>query len=213
MVGSLMYLMIWTRPDISLAVNLLARKLQAPVVQDMVAAKRLLRYLKGTVHLGINFNKSSEKQLVGYSDASWADAGDRKSTTGFMWLYANGPIMWKSHKQKIVALSTCEAEYIAASASAKEGMWISRLINEIIEIKSIPIMYMDNMSAINIASGSAASDRTKHIDLRIHYLKQLVEEEQLRIKFVKTQLMLADALTKVVPRQLMLQFTLSSNIK
>jgi hypothetical protein len=213
MVGSLMYLMIWTRPDISLAVNLLARKLQAPTTQDMLSAKRLFRYLKGTINLGIIFKKSKENQLYGYSDASWADAGDRKSTTGFIWFYANGPIMWKSQKQKIVALSTCEAEYIAASASAKEGMWIIRLINEITPIKSVPVMYMDNMSAINIASGSAASDRTKHIDLRVHYLKQLVEENQLLIKFIKTQFMLADVLTKAVPRQLLLQFILSSNIK
>jgi hypothetical protein len=139
-----------------------------------------------------------DSNLIGYSDASWADAGDRKSTSGYLWIYTDAPIMWKTTKQKIIALSSCESEYISAASAAKEGMWLKRLVLEIINPDHTPIMYMDNQSAIAIASGSSSSERTKHIDLRYHYLKLLVSEGGIKIDYISTKFMLADSLTKPV---------------
>jgi hypothetical protein len=161
-VGSLMYLMLWTRPDISYSVNYLSRKLQSPTEDDMALAKRVLRYIRGTLKLGILYVKSEDLDLRGYCDASWADTEDRKSTTGYIWKFSNAPIMWRTSKQRIVALSTCETEYIAAAAAAKEGIWLGKLIKELTQREASINMLMDNQSAILIASGNTSSQRTKH---------------------------------------------------
>ena len=126
-VGSLMYL---ARPDIAYAVRMLARFSSKPNQSHWTAAKRVLRYLRGTVNFGILYR--GESGVLGYSDADWAgDADDRKSTSGYMFLIAGGPVSWKSRKQSTVALSTAYAEYIALSTAVQECMWMQRLLSEL----------------------------------------------------------------------------------
>ena len=204
-VGSLLYAALWTRPDIAHAVMMCTRSMQSPKVKDLIAAKRVLRYLVGTCGAGIVYGEprsdsgesATETQLIGYSDASWADAGDRKSTSGMIWMICGGAIMWKSNKQKIIALSTAEAEYIAAAAAAREGAWLKTLTEQLdYTVLSAPILHMDNQSAIAMAKQVTSDKRTKHSDVRYHYLKHLVNNDLIKLEFVPTEDMYADALTK-----------------
>ena len=124
-VGSLLYLSTKTRPDISYAVSSVARFCAEPTQQHWVAVKRILRYLKGTSNYRLSFKNNSGSEITGYSDADWAgDTGDRKSTSGYVFIQAGGAISWKSSKQKCVALSTAEAEYVALSAAVQEAIWL-----------------------------------------------------------------------------------------
>ena len=147
-VGSLMYLATCTRPDIAYAVGMLARFSSKPNQSHWTAAKR---YLRGTVNFGILYR--GESGVLGYSDADWAgDADDRKSTSGYMFLIAGGPVSWKSRKQSTVALSTAEAEYVALSTAVQECMWMQRLLSELGNPPDGPTTILeDNQSSIAMA--------------------------------------------------------------
>ena len=130
LVGSLMYLTTCTRPDIAYAVGMLSRYSSKPNQSHWVAAKRVFRYLKGTINFGLMY--SDDSCVLGYSDADWAgDVDDRKSTSGYMFRIAGGPVSWRSRKQDTVALSTAEAEYVALSSAAQECVWMRRLVAEL----------------------------------------------------------------------------------
>ncbi|GAU26253.1 hypothetical protein TSUD_224440 [Trifolium subterraneum] len=175
LVGSLRYLCN-TRPDIAYSVGIISRYTERPKMSHLSAAKRILRYIKGTMDYGIVFNKPDKKsiELIGYTNSNWCgDKDDRKSTAGYVFLYGGAPISWCSRKEPVVALSTCEAEYIAASLSACQGVWLSNLIDEISNVKcDSVILKVDNMSAINLAKNPIAHGRSKHIELRFHYLRE-----------------------------------------
>ncbi len=153
LVGSLMYLSVCTRPDLAYAVSTLARFSNKPNRSHWMAAKRVLRYLRGTANYGIAFTKSESGECLGYSDADWAgDQEDRSSTSGYLFQMAGGPVSWKSRKQESVALSTAEAEYIDLSSAAQETVWIRRLITELGNEPEGPTTLMeDNQSAIAMA--------------------------------------------------------------
>ena len=161
----------------------------------MNAAKRALRYLFGTTSLGIKYEGASTK-LQGYCDASWAPPPDRKSITGYLWCIGKTPISWKSSRQRIVALSSCEAEYIAAAEACKDMLWILNLLEELIGTLDTVPLYCDNKSAIATASSTAVKERSKHIDTRYHFIRDLVDDKTVELKYVPTTEMLADALTK-----------------
>ena len=146
-VGSLMYLAVSTRPDISYAVSSLARFSCKPTNEHWTALKRLLRYLKGTTNLGILYSNTGMDKCIGYIDADWAgNQDDRKSTSGYIFLLCGGAISWKSQKQKCVALSTAEAEYIAMSTATQEAIWLRQLIAEISNSSKSPtLMFEDNL--------------------------------------------------------------------
>ena len=132
LVGELLWIGNTVRPDIAFAVNVLARQLKKPKNCHWEAAKRVLRYLKGTRDLGITYCASNEQPVVGYSDSDWGtDPVDRKSTAGHVFMYAGGAIAWKSRKQTVVATSTAEAEYLAVSAATNEAKWLRSFFSEI----------------------------------------------------------------------------------
>ncbi|KAF0704318.1 hypothetical protein AaE_015000 [Aphanomyces astaci] len=204
--GSLMYLMVCTRPDIAHAVQRLSRHLHDPREPHMVGAKRILRYIKSTLDHGLIF-RASNCELVGYSDASWANRDGRRSTTGFICFVSGGAVSWKSARQRVVALSTCEAEYIALVEMAKEVVWLRGLLQEMGVDQQVPtITWCDNKSAIATAEGSGVSERSKHMDVRLHYVRQLIRGKAIDVRHVRTTDQLADILTKVSTRDAISKF-------
>ena len=151
------------------------RFIQKPNVSHRVAVKRILRYLKGTLDYGILFpavDKGKECKLVGYTDSSWcSDAEDRKSTVRYVFMLGGVPISWSSRKEPIMALSSCEAEYIVASLCVCQVTWMVNLVEEITRKDHGAItMKIDSISAINLAKNPIAHGRSKHIEMRFHYL-------------------------------------------
>ena len=198
MVGSLLYAAMATRPDIAQAVRVVSKFNLKPNQAHLTAVKRIFRYLKGTVSLGLRYQKSEDGVLVGYSDADWAgDQDDRHSTTGNLFMMARGPITWLSKKQGIVALSTTEAEYVALSTATQESVWLRRLLMDLNAFPNGPTVLMeDNQGAIAVAKNPIAHARTKHIDIRYHYIREAVQEQTIELKYCPTNEMLADILTK-----------------
>ncbi len=202
MIGALLYLSNTTRPDITYSVNFLARKMSNPTEQDNLFAKRVLRYLNGTRKMKLRYDQKGEK-LVGYSDASYAeDKRDRKSTSGYTFVANGGAISWKSNKQPTVTLSSCEAEYIALANAAKEAMWLKSLCREVDrEERNEPIIiYEDNQSTIMFANNPIQSERTKHIEVKYHYIRERVAEGKIKVKYVPTADQVADIFTKSLCR-------------
>ena len=139
---------------------------------------------------------------MGFSDSDFAgDAEDRKSTTGVVYFLGSNMVTWASHKQRIVALSSCEAEYVAAAAAACQGVWLSRLIADMLGVKETPVkLLMDNMSAIALSKNPVYHERSKHIDTRYHFLRQCIEEGKVEVDHVGTAEQLADIFTKALGR-------------
>ena len=200
LIGSLLYLSTATRPDIAYAVSVLSRFTVAPTETHLTAAKRVLRYLKFTPELGISYSRSGSKP-VGYSDSSWADDDTRHSTSGVVFMYAGGPVLWLSKRQSVVALSTAEAEYVAAFDATREAAWLRQLYLDITGCECTPLtLYIDNTSAICIANNSATTKRSKHMDVRYHYVREEVNSLHIKTVHCPTVEMIADILTKPVPR-------------
>eukprot|EP00795_Rhopilema_esculentum_P007998 gene7998-biopygen1703 len=201
MIGSLLYAAIATRPDIAQAVGALSQFNSAPTEAHLTAVKRVFRYLKGTINLSLVYKKSESKEVTGFSDASWADdMQNRHSTTGNVFMMAGGAISWLSQKQSTVALSTAEAEYIASSKAAQEVVWLKQLFREIGDnVQPITIME-DNQGAISMTKNPVGHKRTKHIDIRYHFVREQVEKGTLLLKYCNTKEMLADLLTKSLNR-------------
>lgn len=201
MVGSLRYLCN-SRPDISYGVGLISRFMDDPRQSHLVAAKRIMRYLKGTLDYGILFPKEDqgEIELIGFSDADWCgDRVDRRSTTGYMFKLSNAPISWCSKKQPVVALSSCEAEYIVASYAACQANWLDSLMKEIhIEMPGPVQLFVDNKSAINLAKNPVSHGRSRHIETRFHFLREQVNNEKLKLRFCSSEEQAANILTKAL---------------
>jgi hypothetical protein len=164
--------------------------------------KRVLRYVAGTLHFGCHYKRKKDPQLVGYSDSDMAgDIDTRKSTSGILFFLGDNTITWQSQKQKIVALSSCEAEYIAASTGACQGMWLARLLAELKgEEANTVTLKIDNESAIALSKNPVFHDRSKHIDIRYHFIRECVEEDRVRLQSIGTTEQLADILTKALGR-------------
>lgn len=169
LIGSLLHISLNTRPDITFAVNRLAQFNQQPHIEHWKAARRILRYLKGTSETNLEFNRTSDKSLVGYVDADWAtDKGDRRSYTGYIFKLSNASLSWSSRKQNLVAQSSAEAEYAAISEAVNEAVYLKQLIGEVgfigIVEKPIVLFYVnDNTSAIKLCDNPVFHKRTKHI--------------------------------------------------
>lgn len=196
-IGSLMFAAIVTRPDISYAVGEVSRYMDNPKPPHVSAVKRILRYLNKTAEMGIEYSGSSTA-LRGYSDADYArDVDTRKSTTGYAFLVGEGIVTWKSRRQKSVALSTTEAEFMAACEGAKEAVWLHQLLRDVGCVQeNPPTLYIDNQSAIRLIKNSELHQRTKHIDVRLHFIRQLYESKTILIDFVCSEDQLGDVFTK-----------------
>ncbi|KAG7598707.1 Zinc finger CCHC-type superfamily [Arabidopsis suecica] len=199
LVGSLMYLTV-TRPDLMYGVCLISRFMANPKMSHWLAAKRILRYLKGTIELGILYRKgeSSSPKLIAFTDSDYAgDLDDRRSTTGCVFLMASGAISWASKKQPVVALSTTEAEYIAAAFCACQCVWLRRVLETIgAGEKSATVIQCDNSSTIQLSKHPVLHGKSKHIEVRFHYLRELVNGETVKLEYCATENQVADIFTK-----------------
>lgn len=195
-VGSLMYLTA-TRPDIMYVVSLLSRFIESPTEQHNSVMKRVFRYLQGTVELGILYKKKGGEQLVGFTDSDYAgDLDDRKSTSGYVFKMCSSAVAWSSKKQPVVSLSTTEAEFIAAGACACQSVWMMRVLQRIGVNQEKSIIFCDNSSTIKLSKNPVMHGRSKHIDIRFHFLRDLVKDNVIHLEHCGTNNQLADGMTK-----------------
>jgi hypothetical protein len=197
LIGSLIWISTCTRPDISYATNRLAAFTSNPSATHWQAAKRVLRYLKHTISKGIVYRKGQSTKITGYVDSDWAgDTHDRRSTTGFVFTLAGSAISWESRKQRSVALSTCEAEYMSLSDASKELTFLQSLYKSILGQAEKPTLYTDSQSALKLSMNQMVTNRSKHIDIRYHYVRDCVQNGQYDLKYLPSANNLSDILTK-----------------
>ena len=206
LVGSLMYASVTVRADIAHAVGSVARYMSNPGVKHWIAAKRILRYLKGTASLGLTFHGTSAPIILGFADSDWAgDLDKRRSCTGFCFAIGSGAIAWRSRLQPTVALSSAEAEYMAVTDAATNAIWLRRLLTSLGFPQSKPTdIRQDNQACICMAKDPVAHRRTKHIDIKHHFIRQAVDERTITVTYCPTREMIADMLTKALASALFL---------
>ncbi len=197
-IGSLMYLMTGTRPDLAFAIGKLSQFCHDPTVRHANAVNRVFRYLAGTIELGLRFQKDGDP--VAYSDAAYGDdKKDRKSTHGHVLMMGQAACIWSSKKQRGVATSTTEAEYVALTAATKTTVWTTRWLEEL-RVRSSdddPILLLgDNKASLALAKNPEHHQRTKHIDIQYHYIREVLADGAVCIDFVPTASQAADILTK-----------------
>ena len=204
-VGCLIYLMVATRSDISYVVTKLSQYMTKPTQAHLSLAKHVLRYIKGSLDFCLKFGKSNDiLKLIGYCDSDWGNSDDRRSITGYCYkLNNNGPLIsWKSQKQRIVALSSCEAEYISLTSAVQEGNFLSQLYADMTNCdKSTVILNVDNQGAIALAKNPVYHQRSKHIDIRYHYIRLEVQNKNVELIYVPSSDNVADIFTKPVTKR------------
>jgi hypothetical protein len=200
LVGSLRYL-VNTRPDLAFAVGIVSRFMEKPTEEHLAAVKRIIRYVSGTIHLGCQFSRGDDCRLVGFCDSDLAgDIDNSKSTTGVAFFFGRSLVSWQSQKQRVVALSTCEAEYMAAAAAC-QGIWLARLLGDLRNKATESVeLKVDNQSALALMKNPVFHDRSKHIRMRFHFIRQAVEEGDVHPDYVSSEDQLADFLTKALPK-------------
>lgn len=199
LIGMLLYLSTNTRPDISASISILSQKIKNPSKNDLNEVKRVIRYLKGTKGLKLKLSslKSCDKGLVAYSDANWAEnRKDRKSNSGYIVMLNGGTVSWACRKQECVSLSSTEAEYIALAETVQEVIWIKGILSEFNHVKESVTIYEDNQSCIKMTENSKFSNRSKHIDTKYHFIKDLKEKNEIKVNYCPTVNNVADMLTK-----------------
>jgi hypothetical protein len=197
LVGSLRYL-VNTRPDLAFSVGMVSRFMETPNAEHWTAIKRIIRFVAGTIQYGCKYSKGANAVLVGYSYSDHAgDLERRKSTSGIVFFLGNNVITWCSQKQRVVSLSSCESEYIAAASAACQGVWLSRLLGDLMctDVKRFCLL-IDNKSAQELSKNPVYHERSKHIDTRYHYIRECVGNGVLDVKHVSSENQLADILTK-----------------
>ena len=201
MIGSLLYLTA-SRPDICFSVGLCARFQANPKESHLKAVKRIIRYIKGTYNLGLFYSFDTNDILVGYCDADWAgNIDDRKSTSGGCFYVGNNLVSWSSKKQNSVSLSSSEAEYIAAGSACTQLLWMKQILKDYEIEQGKMTLYCDNLSAINISKNPVQHSRTKHIDIRHHFIRDLVEHSIVTLEHMPTKNQLADLFTKPLDKE------------
>ena len=207
LVGSLLFLQMCTRPDLSFAVLLLSQHCVSPSPRHFAAARRVLQYLKGTRDLFLHYGgPSAGMSLSGLSDADWAgNKSSRASTSAFVWSLAGGPVSWSSKKQFCIALSTAEAEYVALTRAVQEGIWIrNSLLAMNLPCPPSLVVFTDNLAAKSLAENDSIHGRAKHIDIRYHFIHSHVESGLFTLSHVSGPLNSADLLTKPLSRPVFL---------
>ncbi|KAG6483537.1 hypothetical protein ZIOFF_060185 [Zingiber officinale] len=200
-IGCLRYL-LHTRPDLSYPVGMASRYMERPTTMHHKVVKQILRYLKGTIHFGLTYIKGPQEiSIFGYSDSDLAgDLDGRKSTSGMTFYFNESLVSWNSQKQKTVALSSCEAEFMAATTAACHALWLRSLTSELTGEKPKPVtLFVDNKSSIALMKNPVFHGRSKHIDTRFHFIRECVENGQIVVEFINTGEQRADVLTKALP--------------
>ena len=208
LLGELQFLTNATRPDIAYAVNRLSAYTANPSLQHVGATKRILRYLKGTKNYAIKYSANSDNLhdktnlFHGYADAAYANTDDFKSTSGYVFIVGDGAITWRSKKQTTVALSSTEAEYVALSEAGREACWLRNLFEELGYTQKFPtIIKGDNDGSIAMARNPQFHKRSKHIEIRWHWVRDLVQNKIISIESCRDPEQTADVLTKPLARQ------------
>jgi hypothetical protein len=200
MIGSLLYLMA-SRPDIAFSVGVCARFQANPKESHLTVVKCIIRYVNATINYGICFSRGTNIVLAGYFDADWAgNADDRKSTAGGCFYVGTNLVAWMSRKQALISLSPAKSEYIAAGSCCTQLLWMKKLLRDYGSTKDTMVIHCDNTSAINISKNLVQHSQTKHIDIRHHFIRDLVKSREVAVMFVPTENQLADILTKPLDR-------------
>nr|KYP53356.1 Retrovirus-related Pol polyprotein from transposon TNT 1-94 [Cajanus cajan] len=201
-VGSLMYAMVCTRPDLAYAVSMVSRYMHNPGKDHWSAVKWIFRYLKGTSNIGLVFdrNKATTNNVAGFVDSDYGgDLDRRRSLSGYIFTLCNSAISWKASLQSIAALSTTEAEYVSATEGVKEALWIRGLVKELGLTQDVLTVFCDSQSAIHLTKNSRYHDKTKHIDVKHHFIRDIVTIGEVLLQKVHTSENPADMLTKPLP--------------
>jgi hypothetical protein len=212
-VGALQYLTL-TRPDLCFAVNKVCQFLHAPTIVHWAAVKRILRYVQGTLGLGLTFTKSSSMMVSAFSDADWAGCpDDRRSTGGFAVYLGSNLISWSARKQATVSRSSTEAEYKALANAAAEVMWVHKILCELgVPHPRAGVLWCDNIGATYLTANPVFHARTKHIEIDYHFVREQVAKKQLDIRFVHSADQVADGFTKALPEKLLVKFRNNLNL-
>ncbi|CAL9022194.1 unnamed protein product [Prunus brigantina] len=200
-IGSLLYLTA-TRPDIMFASSLLAKFMHNPTKKHMGTAKRVLRYVQGTLDYGIEFKKGKAAILIGYCDSDWAGSeDDRRSTLGYVFTLGSGMFSWASIKQNTVALSTAEAEYVSAAEATSQAKWLRFVLGDFGEdqVEGTPIL-CDNTSAIAMAKNPVFHQKSRHISRKFHFIREAIQAKEIELIYCKTEDQIADILTKALSK-------------
>ncbi|RVX20036.1 Retrovirus-related Pol polyprotein from transposon RE2 [Vitis vinifera] len=201
LVGKLIYLS-HTRPDIGFSVSVVSQFMNNPTEKHMTAVIRILRYLKMTPGKGLFFQRTTKKEIEIFSDADWAGSvTDRRSTSGYCSFVWGNLVTWRSKKQSVVARSSAETEFRAMTQGICEGIWLNRLLEELrVPLKHPMVLYCDNQAAISIAKNPVHHDRTKHVEIDRHFIKEKIEEGVFKVSYTPTNCQTANILTKALAR-------------
>lgn len=205
-IGNLLYLMTCTRPDICYAVSNLSQFLSKPTHEHLQMSKAVLRYIKGTKDYGLKFIKSIQSiSLIGHCDSDWGSSSvDRKSISGYCFRVSENSsiISWRSKKQLTVALSTCEAEYMAATYAIQEGQFLRQVLSDVLMTPKLPVnLFVDNhQGAMELAKNPINHQRSKHIDMRIHFIRTEIASGNVTLHYVPSEQNVADIFAKPVSK-------------
>ena len=212
--GALQYL-TFTRPDIAYAVQQVCLHMHDPREPHLAALKRILRYVRGTLHLGLLLRPSTSTDLVVYTDADWAGCPDtRKSTSGYAVFLGDNLVSWSSKRQNTVSRSSAEAEYRAVANGVAEATWLRQLLLELhAPLRRATLVYCDNISVVYMTSNPVQHQRTKHIEIDLHFVRERVAIGDLRVLHVPTSSQYADIFTKGLPTSVFTEFRSSLNVQ
>ena len=195
-----MYVMVCTSPDLAFSVGAVSRFLSNPGKDHWNAVKWIMRYLRGTSHLKLCFD-IEKPVLVGYTNADMAgDIDSRRSTSGYLITCAGGAVSWQSKLQKCVALSTTESKFIAVTEASNELLWMKKFMQELDFTRERYVLFCDSQSAIHLGKNSTFHSRSKHIDVRYHWIREVLEAKLLELEKIHTDDNGADMFTKSLPR-------------
>ena len=208
-VGALMYLAVSTRPDISQALSQVARFSQDPGAQHWQAVQRILRYVAGTLDRGIVYRHQPQLSFFGYADADDAGSEDKKSTSGYLFMFGGAPLSWKSKFQKTkTTLSSCESELVALSYAARHAIWLRALFSDFYtQVLPPTIIFEDNDGARTVANNNKFSEKLKHVDRRDFFVRECVQAKRVQVQRCSTKKMLADIFTKPLSREIFISLT------
>lgn len=202
LIGCLTYVTLTTRPDLCASVNYYSQFQSCPTEEHWTHLKRLLRYIKGTVDLGLEYRGDDKAEVIAaYCDADWANSIiDRRSVTGYVFRVFGCVTTWLTRKQQTVSLSSTEAELVALSTAVCEGVWLIRLLEEIGYKLSAPVTYFeDNQSTIRVVNDPKDHGRLKHVDVKLHYIRSLIQQGRIRLEYIPSERQVADIMTKSLP--------------